>query len=311
MSQKTRSENEQPDASGKKRSSKVDGFIHLLGVLNDTELARRAGVTAGAVRNKRIALGIGTAPVSRSKGEEPAQPEARAESSLPPEKKFRRGGKKSVIDDHIHLLGTMSDGDVALRAGATREAVSQYRRHRNIPAFRDGRGNVDGNDSFEANEAPTNPKATANPSVPEVKRTGKRSAIDNYYDLLGTMTDQEVANKAGVSVAAVAKYRRRRGITASQPRSTSGGQSAVSAAAAPVAAPAAASVTEKVAAKPAAAPAKRAAGSLVAFVVVIRAGGNDKSFIVTGADITEAASSASKAAGGGEIVRIERYLDVL
>mgnify|MGYP003887568859 CR=1 FL=1 len=46
------------------------------------------------------------------------------------------------------------------------------------------------------------------------KRTSRRSKIDPYRSLVGQLVDREVAEKAGVTPAAVQAYRRKHGIPA-------------------------------------------------------------------------------------------------
>lgn len=109
----------------------------------------------------------------------------------------RKGGKPSKIDAHYDLLGTVPDSQVAELAGVTVNAVSNYRRRRNIPAY----------DPSEA------PSGAAKPT-----KTGRKpSKIEPFHDDLGTVPDRVIAEKAGVTLNAVSNYRRRRGISAFDP----------------------------------------------------------------------------------------------
>ncbi|MEZ4238800.1 MAG: hypothetical protein R3F59_22135 [Myxococcota bacterium] len=74
----------------------------------------------------------------------------------------------------------------------------------------------EGEDSLppEPGEAPSPRPARKRKGAPR----GKRSVIDRYRDLVGVMTDAEVAAKAGVTSSAVAQYRNRRGIAAALPQ---------------------------------------------------------------------------------------------
>jgi hypothetical protein len=78
----------------------------MLGKLPDDEVAQRIGRTVGAVRVKRVELGL-------------ANPESRAWTAK-----------------EIALLGTVTDGKVAERIGRTRSAVSQKRLALGIPPAR-------------------------------------------------------------------------------------------------------------------------------------------------------------------------------
>ncbi len=106
------------------RTSKVDKYKRDLGRLPDSAVARKAGVTTEAVRQRRIKLGI--------PGFYDVPPEERPEASAPVK---RGGGKASVIDKYAALLGKVPDKDLAAKAGVTVSAVYQYRKHRGIPKY--------------------------------------------------------------------------------------------------------------------------------------------------------------------------------
>jgi len=60
------------------------------------------------------------------------------------------------------------------------------------------------------------------------KRTSRRSKIDPYRSLVGQLVDREVAEKAGVTPAAVQAYRRKHGIPAAASGSSATGDGAPS-----------------------------------------------------------------------------------
>lgn len=59
-----------------------------------------------------------------------AAPVAAAKPAAPAEKAFH--GRKSKLDPYLHLLGKVSDADIAARAGVTTENVRAYRTRRGI-----------------------------------------------------------------------------------------------------------------------------------------------------------------------------------
>ncbi len=83
-----------PKATHRKRASKVDAYVDLLGAVPDTEIAKMAGVTVNAVRAYRIRRGVAAAPRSsrapwgtRSKGgaaRKAAAPRKAAPSAVAP-----------------------------------------------------------------------------------------------------------------------------------------------------------------------------------------------------------------------------------
>lgn len=154
------------------RPSKLDAFRSEIGLKSDEEIATLAGCTVANVymyrRRHNILLtvdgaegaeAVAEAPVAdaaegevaeaadagepadagESSGDEGATTtrQARAERryrSIPPLGDRRRG---SVLDRYRHLLGKLSDAEVARLAGCTAANVSIYRRKNGIPAARD------------------------------------------------------------------------------------------------------------------------------------------------------------------------------
>jgi hypothetical protein len=92
-----------------------------------------------------------------------------------------------------HLLGVEPDGVVAKKAGVTVEAVRMYRRRHGIE-----------------HKVVRTPTATVAPRR-------RRSALDPFIDLLGTVPDSEVAARANVTGENVRAFRRRHGIDADWP----------------------------------------------------------------------------------------------
>lgn len=116
--------------------------------------------------------------------------------------------RKSKLDAFADIVGVEPDARVAARANVSTETVRSFRVRRGIPAL--WRGEQGG------------PEATrvVRPAARRTKKRGKRafkgrrSALDSYLDLLGTVPDAEVAAMAGVTAQNVRSFRMRRGIQA-------------------------------------------------------------------------------------------------
>lgn len=107
--------------------------------------------------------------------------------------------EKSVLAAHRSRLGKVPDQQVADLAGVSRTLVVNYRKKLGIPPYQGHKG------------APTQPKATVEDARPF---RGRRSALDPYTNVLGTVPDAEIARLAGVTPENVRTYRQRRNIAA-------------------------------------------------------------------------------------------------
>lgn len=105
--------------------------------------------------------------------------------------------RTSKIDPYADKLGKVLDSAIAADAGVTTEAVRQYRLKRRIPSL------------YENQQAAAAAKA---------KKPGKPSPIDAFASKLGKVPDKDIADQAGVTVAAVAAYRRYRSIPVFVPK---------------------------------------------------------------------------------------------
>jgi len=214
------------------RDAVIAEKIEMLGKISDPDFGKMVGASPRVVGSFRRRHGI-----------EPFQPELpAAEGTDSPAKASQgaaTGGRRSKVDPFVDLLGTVPDSVVAAKAGVTINAVSNYRRRRNIAAFEPG------------------PATSAGPA--EASGSGRKpSKIEPFHDELGTVPDRVIAEKAGVSMNAVSNYRRRRGIAPYDP-SADQGELLAPAAKAP-----AAKAAEPAAAAPAAAPAQAPAPAAAA-----------------------------------------------
>lgn len=131
-----------------------------------------------------------------------------------------------TLEGQRDRLGRVADQVIADELGLSRRVVGAYRRKLGIEAY-DGFRFTPG-----SRPTPTRPgggsappaRSSATPETPPAAREpgpglapSGRSSIDDYRALLGTVPDSKVAALAGVSRAAVAKYRARRGIAGVEP----------------------------------------------------------------------------------------------
>jgi hypothetical protein len=188
-----RSAKVEPTADGARnqRQSKLDGFLDIVGVLPDKEVAVRAGVTAENVRMFRARRGIAaqwqvdgaprrgrparakssTAP-SASVAPETAgaeTPPAPRRRGRPPRVKPAEGAEPSATSEQnlvdralaplLDKVGTVSDAEIATAAGISRSAVSAYRKKHGIRAA--GRGGRPRGSRNKPKPAPAAATATA------------------------------------------------------------------------------------------------------------------------------------------------------
>ncbi|MFZ5476690.1 MAG: hypothetical protein ACOZNI_07945 [Myxococcota bacterium] len=172
------------------RASSLESFAPELGKVSDAEIAARAGVSRSAVTKFRTRRGIAG---------DAARPPRKPIATERPTSAPRR--RRSKMDEVLHLIGVRSDTEVAALAGVTPDNVRNYRRRHGIAAA--GR-------SVDVTVPAAAPPAEAVEAPRPRRKPGRKTPIDAYAHLLGTVPDAEVARLAGASVAAVATYRMRR-----------------------------------------------------------------------------------------------------
>lgn len=155
-------------------------FRDRLGTVADQVIADEAGVARTAVGEHRRKLGIAAYAGFRFRPESPPK-EDRAE-------------RRTRIEPYLSLLGTVPDSEIAALADVPTKAVA---------AFRVGCGILE----FDGRSGPDPDRST-----PPDRRRG--SKLDPYVHLFGTLSDSQVAARAGVSVEAARMYRKRAGIPA-------------------------------------------------------------------------------------------------
>ena len=121
--------------------------------------------------------------------------------------------RKSVLDGFVDILGVVSDKEVAKKASSSPENVRAYRMRRSIPATFRG----ETLDAFLAKEKRRAGKQAVTKPARRKKRKMRRrrkSRLDPYLELVGDLSDRELADRAGVTPENVRAYRVRRGIPA-------------------------------------------------------------------------------------------------
>lgn len=179
---------------------------------------------------------------------------AREAAAAAPSSGVRPGSKDDAIAPHHDLLGTVPDRTVAELADVSMRTIAEYRKRHGIPGFIPGEA-----------DAPTG------------------SRLDGFQDLLGTVPDRIVAEKAGVSLSTVRAYRTRHKIPA-----------------APVTSPSSVSAPAPAPARPA----RSVASGALAYRIRFGATGDGAARIVVADDIAAAAGRAI-ASGLGRVCAIE------
>jgi DNA-binding CsgD family transcriptional regulator len=130
-----------------------------------------------------------------------------------------------------HLLGTISDGEIARRAKVARKTVVEFRKlHGIAPYSPPGGGGSPIHSRRLPRASPTHPapgtphaarasaeppaSAAPAPKAAVTRRRGRTSALEHFRDVLGTLPDRDIAARVGVSPEAVRVYRTRHGIPA-------------------------------------------------------------------------------------------------
>lgn len=242
-------------------------------------LAARFGTTPGAISaalkrtgTARVATtAMGDDDLPPEPGEEPGHAAAieRARRGI------RAGSKDALIARHVDLLGRRPDADVAKLAGVSVRTIASFRARHGVPGYR-------------------------GPRRPSSSRGPRRSRIDPFSNLLGTVPDRVVAEKAGVSLNAVRNYRVKKGIPAAGRRGSAAAETVEAVAPEPVAAPVAAPAPA-----PAAAPTPFRGGGRTAWRVTWLEGGEKKDAIIVADDLAHAARQAMAANLAGQVVGLQ------
>jgi hypothetical protein len=190
--------------------------------------------------------------------------------------------RKSALDDFRDVIGVISDKEVAAKAGISTENVRTYRLRRGIPAAWRG-------ESLEALQAKQKRRAAkkveTRPRRPKKRKMRRRrsSKLDPYLELLGDVSDRDLADRAGVTPENVRAYRVRRGIPARWRGEGAGDAGAEGFETSPAAA-----------ARRGSSPAAKSDAVSYAYRVVAEVAGEDREYVVFAADMAEAAARAGE-----------------
>lgn len=167
------------------------------------ELASKYGVTPGAISAALKREGVSRraappGPRGSRDADDGLPPEKGADGSAPAKRRIvrpeksetggRPGSKDDLILQHIDKVSTRPDRDIAESIGVSVRTLASFRASHKIAPYKGPR---------------TSRKAG-----------GRRSKIDPHRDILGTVPDRVVAEKAGVTLNAVRNYRVKHGIPA-------------------------------------------------------------------------------------------------
>lgn len=271
-----------PEPTGPPRGSRIDPYRELVGVLTDSEVAAKAGVSSSAVHQYRNRLGIAPAlpqGTTRRALDRRKEREAHGTPSPAPKRKKRPVSVENaddVIALHVDQLGRAPDREVAAQIGATADAVRRFREKLGIGAF------------------PETPSGA--PS-----RAGARgkSKLDPYRHLVGVLSDSDVAKRAGLTRSAVQMFRRTHGIAAA---SLPGGPRS---GATPSPAPA---VERAATPRPTSRSVAPSSGGSYAWLIRFSSPSGEKTRVALASDAAEACRAAS---ASGEVVSVERLAEAL
>ncbi len=199
-------------------------------------------------------------------------------------------GRKSKVDAVAHLVGKVSDRELAEQIGVTPENVRTWRKRRGIEA------------TWQTDAAAAPAEAPKPKPKRKKKRKGKgasrrKSKLDPWFDQLGAVPDRQIAEQAKVTPENVRAYRKRHGIPSTWKIEATPEAAPTQASAPPVTkrkrTPRA---TPEPVATPAPTKARRRSTSTAtrgwAFRVTADVEGNEREYVTFGADVVEAAQVA-------------------
>ncbi|MFT7519438.1 MAG: hypothetical protein ACI9MC_001579 [Kiritimatiellia bacterium] len=186
------------------------------------EVAEEFGISAGMLSLALIRANVRRRPVKVSQPSESNRDKiasSKDADSMPQDKlinglSVRAGTKDALIAAHVHDLGKVPDGEIASRVGVSARTVAAFRRRQGLHLKR-GRTPGKAKKSVEPKVLVALPPEKSEAPVDKKFRTrGPASKIDPHVHMLGKVPDRQISKLAGVTVNAVAAYRRRRGISA-------------------------------------------------------------------------------------------------
>ena len=260
------------------KPSPLEDHLDIVGVIPDREVAEQLGMTAENVRawrNRRKiparwrtgAAAAATAPKSKTSKQPP-----KATQTAPAAPVARK--RLSTIDRFGHLLGVIPDATIAHLSGLKLATVGKARAKRGIPPVQGG------------HEGPP-PRH-------------RKSKMDPYLHLLGKEADSEIAALSGVSSKNVSNFRRRHGIPSARQLTAE-----------KVVQPEVVAPVEVAPSAPEPAPVTQVAPTLPsgdgvqwAFKATVERSGVDRTYVVFGPDLAQAAALAASRLGEGDRIKV-------
>jgi hypothetical protein len=212
-----------PPASNKAHAAPLDAYRDRIGLVADHVIAALAGVTLGKVGQYRRKAGIPAYNGFRFEKKRPRRPRTEdrpVPASLPshakpvapvPDPASSAGTKRrrSTIDAHVHLLGKVTDAEVAAISGVTAQAVQLYRKRFGIGKFEPSKATAEVVDASVSDIG-----VPGRRHVSAVATQAPASPLDAFRDDMGKVADHVIAARAGVKLSVVGYYRRKMGIPA-------------------------------------------------------------------------------------------------
>ena len=167
------------------------------------ELAEMFGATPGAIHRalKRTGHTKKRAP-SGPRSARATKPDAPA---IPGEYRLRSGTAEKLAP-YLDKVGVLADREVSELSGVSMQTIARYRAANGIPSARSQK-------SPKVAKTAKAAKAAATSTAPKVTKR-RPSRVEPFKDLLGTLTDAEIAKMSGVTTNAVTAFRNRLGIGA-------------------------------------------------------------------------------------------------
>ncbi len=194
----------EPGVEGTRRE-RMDAYRDLLGSASDGYIAKRAHVTENYVREYRLSMEKSTA----TKAPKAAMPTPIGKGAPMvglPISKEEPVPRTSKLDAFRHLLGTLPDREVAGLAAVNRKTVLMYRQAHGIAACPRGR-------TATAPDAPAE-RSAAKATGDVVASRPRTSKLDTLHDVLGVLSDGEIAALSALSRKTVMLYRQHHDIPA-------------------------------------------------------------------------------------------------
>ena len=189
----------------RRRKSKMDPFMDKIGVISDREVGDLAGVSSENVRAFRNRRGIPAGWRTAGKTTPaPSAPKPKAAPKATAKRKPRRGKLTPYLDQ----VGILSDSQIAKMAGTSPTNVRSFRLRHDIPARWKGEG-----EPLPVAPAPVEAAAPA-PAASKPGRKPRRGKLTPFMDEIGILSDAAIGDKAETTAQNVRAFRIRHGIPA-------------------------------------------------------------------------------------------------